>query len=104
MSNFFLNNEFEMIDLGEIEFCLGIQVICKRTMKTISLGQRNFIKDILKHFGMAKCRPISTPLGDSANLLTIPTTKYNGQSTDLCNSYFSSSTSCDYLCILFLAS
>jgi hypothetical protein len=58
----FLNSEFEMIDLGEIQFCLGIQVICKRTMKTISLGQINFIEDIFKCVGMEECRPISTPL------------------------------------------
>ncbi len=44
----FLNNEFEMTDLGEIEICLGIQVICKRTTKTINLGQRNYIENIFK--------------------------------------------------------
>jgi hypothetical protein len=31
-------------------------------MKTISLGQGNFIEDIIKCFGMEECRPISTPL------------------------------------------
>jgi hypothetical protein len=60
--NLFLNNEFEMINCGEIEFCFGIQVICKRIMKIISLGQRNFIKEIFKCFGMEECRPINTPL------------------------------------------
>ncbi len=31
-------------------------------MKTISLGQINFIEDIFKCVGMEECRPISTPL------------------------------------------
>jgi hypothetical protein len=57
-----------MINLGEIKFCFGIQVICKRIMKTISLGQKNYIKDIFKHFGMEKCRPINTPFDISFRL------------------------------------
>jgi hypothetical protein len=65
----FVIDEFEMTNLGEIEFCLGIQVIGKRTMKTINLGQRNYIENIFKFFGTEKCRPISTPLDISLTLL-----------------------------------
>ncbi len=64
----FLNNEFDMTNFGEIELCLGIQVIRKRATKTINLGQRNYIENIFKFFGTKKCRPISTPLDISSRL------------------------------------
>jgi hypothetical protein len=54
--------------LERIELCLGIQVIRKRTTKTINLGQRNYIENIFKFFGTEKCRPISTPLDISSRL------------------------------------
>jgi len=37
-------------------------------MKTISLGQINFIEDIFKHFGVEECRPINKLLDISSKL------------------------------------
>jgi hypothetical protein len=37
-------------------------------MKTISLGQINFIEDIFKCFGVEECRPINTLLDISSKL------------------------------------
>jgi transposase InsO family protein len=57
-----LAERFEMKDLGEAQFCLGIQIVRDRARKTISINQSVYIEGILKKFGMAECKPIGTPL------------------------------------------
>ena len=57
-----LSKRFEMKDLGEVHFCLGIQVIRNREQRTIRISQTKYIEDILKRFGMLECKPIGTPL------------------------------------------
>lgn len=47
---------------GKLEYCLGIQITKDRSSRSITLNQSKFIGDILKHFNLAKCKPIDTPL------------------------------------------
>jgi hypothetical protein len=51
---------FDMKDLGDLHYFLGIEVI--RTPEGILISQRHYALDMLFKFGMADCRPISTPL------------------------------------------
>lgn len=62
MNNFkrFLLKQFEMVDLKEINYFLGIKI--ERTNSEISLDQTTYLKSILKKFNMSECNPVSTPL------------------------------------------
>jgi hypothetical protein len=51
---------FDMKDLGDLHYFLGIEVI--RTHEGILISQRHYALDMLFKFGMADCKPISTPM------------------------------------------
>lgn len=55
-----LTSKFKVRDLGNLKYCLGIEV--KREKDKISLSQRGYILDILNRFGMKEAKPISTPM------------------------------------------
>ena len=57
-----LKKRFEMTDLGEARWILGMEVTRNRTDRTIGLLQHRYIQDILEQHGMADCRPVSTPM------------------------------------------
>lgn len=57
---------FQMKDLGELKHFLGLEI--DRTQEGIFLNQNKYAKDLLKRFGMLKCKPISTPLEPSRKL------------------------------------
>ena len=61
-----LKQEFEMKDLGELRYFLGIEVI--RTPKGIWLSHRQYALDMLSKYGMADCKPIAMPLDVNAKL------------------------------------
>src|SRR5215216_4561184 len=51
-----LGKRFEMKDLGEIRFCLGIQVMRNRKERTIRISQAKYIENILDRFNMLNCK------------------------------------------------
>jgi hypothetical protein len=51
---------FDMKDLGDLHYFLGIEVI--RTLEGILITHRHYVLDILFKFGMTDCKPISMPL------------------------------------------
>ncbi|MBW0527945.1 hypothetical protein O181_067660 [Austropuccinia psidii MF-1] len=53
---------FEMKDLGELKYVLGMKVTRNRSMRTISLSQELYVDNLLKDFGMQDCKLASTPL------------------------------------------
>ena len=55
-----LSSRFEMKDMKELHYFLGIEVI--RTPDGIMLSQRHYILNLLYKFGMTKCKPVTTPL------------------------------------------
>ncbi|MBW0466951.1 hypothetical protein O181_006666, partial [Austropuccinia psidii MF-1] len=59
---------FEMKDLGELKYVLGMKVTRNRLMRTISLSQELYGANLLKDFGMQDCKPASTPLVPSSRL------------------------------------
>ncbi|MCO5591816.1 hypothetical protein L7F22_045808 [Adiantum nelumboides] len=58
--------EFEMKDLGELCYFLGLEVI--RTTEGILLSQRQYALDMLSKYGMADCKPISMSLDINTKL------------------------------------
>ena len=59
-----LKQEFDIKDLGELRFFLGIEIV--RTKEGIS--QRQYALDMLSKYGMADCKPISMPLDQNLKL------------------------------------
>uniref|UniRef100_A0A1J3G9F4 Copia protein n=1 Tax=Noccaea caerulescens TaxID=107243 RepID=A0A1J3G9F4_NOCCA len=55
-----MKSEFEMTDLGELSYFLGMEV--KQNEEGIFLSQENYAQKLLKKFGMQDCKSLSTPL------------------------------------------
>ena len=56
----FLSKKFEMKDLGDASFVLGIQIHRDRSRGILGLSQKSYIEKILKRFGMRDCKPGDT--------------------------------------------
>jgi hypothetical protein len=61
-----LKQKFEMKDLGELRYFLGIEVI--KSPKGIWLLQRQYALNKLFEYGMTGCKPISIPLEQNVKL------------------------------------
>jgi hypothetical protein len=61
-----LKQKFDMKDLGELKFFLGIEVI--RMAEGIWLSQRQYALDMLSKYGMGGCKPIFVPLNQNGKL------------------------------------
>ena len=56
-----LNKRFEMSDLGELKYCLGMEIARDHDAGTVSVRQSKFLQSILAKFGMQDCKPVKTP-------------------------------------------
>ena len=56
--NLFL--EFEMKDLGELKYFLGIEVL--RSKEGIFISQQKYVLDLLAQTGLLDCKPVDTPI------------------------------------------
>jgi hypothetical protein len=56
-----LATRFEMVDMGELQYCLGIQVIRDRQKGTLKLSQEKYVTDTLSKFRMQDSKCVSTP-------------------------------------------
>ena len=65
-----LSLEFEMKDLGQLKYFLGIEVA--RSKLGISLSQRKYVLDLLAETGMLDCKPIDTPIEMNHKLAIYP--------------------------------
>jgi len=64
-----LNEEYEMKDLGELKYFLGIQVHRDRERKIIHINQSGYNRTILERYGMENSKPANTPLSSGARLI-----------------------------------
>ncbi|KAM5585973.1 hypothetical protein ABKV19_005070 [Rosa sericea] len=65
-----LASEFEMKDLGDLRYFLGIEVA--RGSSSIFLCQRKNVLDLLSETGMLDCRPADTPIEQNHRLAEYP--------------------------------
>ncbi|XP_021801679.1 uncharacterized protein LOC110745836, partial [Prunus avium] len=56
----YLSQEFEMKDLGNLKYFLGIEVA--RSANGIFLSQRKYVLDLLAETGLLGCKPADTPI------------------------------------------
>jgi Reverse transcriptase (RNA-dependent DNA polymerase) len=71
-----LFNKFEMKNLGETSFVLGIEILRERSQCILRLSQRNYIDKVLSRYGMKECKPGDKPVvkGDKFSLKQCPQT------------------------------
>nr|KYP39692.1 Retrovirus-related Pol polyprotein from transposon TNT 1-94 [Cajanus cajan] len=62
--------EFEMKDLGQLKYFLGIEIA--RSEQGISLSQRKYVLDLLSETGMLACKPADTPIEMNHSLAIYP--------------------------------
>ena len=55
-----MSYEFEMKDLGQLKYFLGIEVL--RSKGGIFISQKKYILDLLAETGMIDCKPGETPI------------------------------------------
>jgi len=65
-----LAEDFDITDLGELRFMLGILITCDCKRRLIYLSQSAYIHQILSCFGMQDAMPVFTPLAVKHNLFT----------------------------------
>lgn len=56
----FLSNKFEIKDLGNASFMLGIYIHRVLSQGMLGLSQKSYIEKVLKRFGMHDCKPGET--------------------------------------------
>jgi len=59
---------FEMTDLGECKFVLGIEIMRPKNWNGVILCQRRYVQDILEKFGMTDCKYVKSPVDMSTKL------------------------------------
>jgi hypothetical protein len=60
-----MQNEFEMLLLGELSFFLGLQI--RQSNQGIFISQTKYIKEMLKRFRMEDFKPVITPMQTSVS-------------------------------------
>ena len=66
----YLATKFEMKDLGQLKYFLGIEVA--RSENGIFLSQRKYVLDLLMETGMLACKPVETPIEMNHKLQVSP--------------------------------
>ncbi|KAA3478053.1 Retrovirus-related Pol polyprotein from transposon TNT 1-94 [Gossypium australe] len=75
-----LFKEFEIKDLGEAKKILGTEITQNRTLKRLSLTQKQYLRKLIKRFGMnEKSKLVSTPLAHYFKLNTYISPKNNAK-------------------------
>jgi len=57
-----LRKHFEVTDLGELHWMLGIEIKCDHPGQVVHLLQHSYIDTILRHYNLADLKPLSTPM------------------------------------------
>jgi transposase InsO family protein len=72
-----LQSVFEIKDLGDVHWLLGVAITRDRQKHTVSLSQAAYVDTIISRFKMEKAYPVSTPLepGTRLSISMSPTTE-----------------------------
>ena len=72
-----LSSNFEMKDMGEASYVLGVKILRDRLRKFLGLSQETYIRKIFELFQMQNCKPIDTPIAknDALGLDMYPKTQ-----------------------------
>ena len=62
------SKKFDIKDLGEIKYFLGIKVVQDKESNSIWIGQPAYTKNLLKSYGMQDSNPVNTPADANSKL------------------------------------
>ena len=57
-----LSAQFEVKDLGDLQYLLGVSIIQNRSEKSVWIGQPGYTLNILEKFGLKDAKPVATPV------------------------------------------
>jgi hypothetical protein len=74
----FLSLNFDMKDLGEASFVLGIEIHRDQKKGILGLSQKAYLEKVLKKYSMHVCKPSPAPIvkGDSFGKFQCPRNQY----------------------------
>ena len=61
---------FEMKDMGESSYVIGIEILCDGSQELLGLSQKGYIKRVLKRFSMNNCSAKSSYSKRKTNLIS----------------------------------
>ena len=76
----FLSSNFDMKDLGEASYVLGIEIHRDRSKGTLGLSQKAYIDRVLKRYNMHKCSATPAPVERVINLENFRVQRHNMRS------------------------
>jgi len=70
----FLSSHFEMKDMGEASYVIGIKIFLNRSQGLLGLSHKAYINKVLERFRMEKCSSSPVPIqkGDKFSLTQCP--------------------------------
>ena len=66
-----LGSCFDMKDMGEAQFILGVQIRRDRARRQLHLSQAEYIRTVLERFDMQECKPAASPMATGVKLLKV---------------------------------
>ena len=74
----FLSSNFDMKDLSEASFVLGIEIHRDRRKGVLGLSQKPYLEKVLKKYSMQNCKPSPAPIvkGDRFGEFQCPRNQY----------------------------
>ena len=63
-----LSSNFEMKNMGEASYVLGVKIIRDRAKRLLSLSQETYIKRMLERYHMQNSKPMDNPINKSLSL------------------------------------
>ena len=60
-----LSSAFTVKDIGEMKFCLGLEIVRDRERRALSLSQRPYISSLATKYHMENPSPLTIPLDPS---------------------------------------
>ena len=74
----FMSSNFDMKDLGEASFVLGIEIHRDRRKGVLGLSQKAYLEKVLKKYSMHACKPSPAPIvkGDRFGKFQCPRNQY----------------------------
>ena len=57
-----LSSQFEVKDMGEANYILGVKIVRGRSKKLLCLSQETYIKKVLERFHMGNSKSIDAPI------------------------------------------
>jgi hypothetical protein len=57
-----LSSKFDIKDLGDSNFILGMEIKRDQKKRKLWLNQRKYVETILQRFNMQECKPVKVPI------------------------------------------